>query len=143
MTGEVRQKKIITAERGRHVHIDGFHQYGHFLLQKMPGAIGLNILHRRNESRCPEDVRPGVFPLSHQEIVFFRSCKIIKNGGGLSAQNKGKMGHREVREGDGNRFGAQRFQDLQHSKIVRLRVRLTPEIRLEKAYPQLAQIHFR
>jgi hypothetical protein len=68
MPRKVRNQKL-RAEGGSHNHVHLLEYLCRQLHCGGPGAIGLDVLHRRNEARSAKRVRPVVFCLLRQQLV--------------------------------------------------------------------------
>ena len=78
MPRQVGPEQVISPERGRHVHIDGFEEFRHFLVQYDPGPVGLDVFYCRDVPRFPEFIGPGPFHLAHQFIITVIAGQLIK-----------------------------------------------------------------
>ena len=112
--GKIRDQQDCAEGRGDR-QVDGLHQLFHILNEEVPGAVGPDVFHGRNEPGCTKDVRPRILNLAHHQSVFPGPGEIIERGGSFGGHDDRESAHGDaIRQGDRNQLGTETAQGLEH-----------------------------
>src|ERR1051326_7140876 len=140
VSGKVGQQEVVSLERRSHVEIDLAHDLFHFLYDQIPDPVRLDIFHRGYEPGGPEDIRPGVFDLPHQKILFPAPGELVEGGSRLGTQDDGAIVHRVLRQAYRAGFGSQRPHDCKGRVVVRLVLLYAVEVAFQIADAKIPEI---
>ena len=103
-------------------HIHRGIELGEALHQQRPGAIGLDVLHRRDEMRRAEGVGPGTPPLLHHLVVTIAASDFLERGCSLHGEDRAhRVGRQFLWPGDRREHRAGLCQCVEHRPLRRQR----------------------